>query len=151
MTFPFQNDPIWSWPILTRYGFSMKLFCKLLPMFNVLIISMLVFECVRKNSLFEFLKNSIKCFSLPLLLFLVNWFSCKIRQYNSNKPPFRSPPTCLGLCPCTWGFMPANMSTDARGHEHGCPRTWVLLTDDFGHKCPKPWAKLGKASGEFAW
>ena len=95
MTFPFQNDPIWPWPILTRYGFSMKLFCKLLLIFNVLIISMLVFECVRKNSLFEFLKNSIKCFSLPLLLFLVNWFSCKIRQYNSNKPPFRSPPTCL--------------------------------------------------------
>lgn len=104
MTFLFQNDPIWPWPILTRYGFSMKLFCKLLLMFNVLIISMLVFECVRKNSLFEFLKNSIKCFSLPLLLFLVNWFSCKIRQYNSNKPPFRSPPTCLlplSFCPST--------------------------------------------------
>lgn len=39
------------------------------------------------------------------------------------------------------------MRIRAHEHEHSCPRTRVLLTDYLGHKCPKPRAKLGNASG----
>ena len=39
------------------------------------------------------------------------------------------------------------MRIRAHEHEHSCPRTRVLITDYLGHKCPKPRAKLGNASG----
>ena len=40
------------------------------------------------------------------------------------------------------------MRIHAHGREQRRPRTRVHLTDNFGHKCPKPWAKLGKALGK---
>ena len=40
------------------------------------------------------------------------------------------------------------MRIHAHGREHRRPRTRVHLTDNFGHKRPKPWAKLGKALGK---
>ena len=40
------------------------------------------------------------------------------------------------------------MRIHAHGREHRRPRTRVHLTDNFEHKCPKPWAKLGKALGK---
>ena len=40
------------------------------------------------------------------------------------------------------------MRIHAHGREHRRPRKRVHLTDNFGHKYPKPWAKLGKALGK---
>ena len=40
------------------------------------------------------------------------------------------------------------MRIHAHGREQRRPRTRVHLTDNFGHKYPKPWAKLGKALGK---
>ena len=44
--------------------------------------------------------------------------------------------------------MPTFLRIHAQEREHRRPRTWVLLTGNFGHKCPKPWAKLGNALGK---
>jgi len=44
--------------------------------------------------------------------------------------------------------QPVYMRIHAHGREQRRPRTRVHLTDNFGHKYPKPWAKLGKALGK---
>ena len=44
--------------------------------------------------------------------------------------------------------VPTFLRIHAHEREHRRPRTWVLLTDNFGYKCPKPWAKLGNALGK---
>ena len=41
--------------------------------------------------------------------------------------------------------VPMFLRIHAHEREHRRPRTRVLLTGNSGHKCPKPWAKLGKA------
>ena len=44
--------------------------------------------------------------------------------------------------------VPTFLRIHAHEREHRRPRTRVLLTGNSGHKCPKPWAKLGKALGK---
>ena len=44
--------------------------------------------------------------------------------------------------------VPTFLRIHAHEREHRHPRTRVLLTDNFGYKYPKPWAKLGNALGK---